>query len=147
MGNFSLAFSEKRKIRITRWVFPKTKCKILPWNLLYPYLLKKLHFMKWCGFFQRQWAKLKDDNLFGLLYFFFLIGWNTQLEWVAISFSRGTSQPRDWTWVFCLPGRSLTIWATREAPSKSLGITKEPRKEVRKVDPREVNSRKLRLLK
>ena len=24
------------------------------------------------------------------------------LEWVAISFSRGSSQPRDWTWVSCL---------------------------------------------
>ena len=27
------------------------------------------------------------------------------LEWVAIFFSRGSSQPRDWTWVFCLAGR------------------------------------------
>ena len=24
------------------------------------------------------------------------------LEWVAISFSRGSSQPRDWPWVFCI---------------------------------------------
>ena len=32
------------------------------------------------------------------------------LEWVAISFSRGSSQPRDWTQV------SFTIWATQEAP-------------------------------
>ena len=37
------------------------------------------------------------------------------LEWVAISFSRGSSQPRDRTWVFCIPGRFLTIWATSEA--------------------------------
>ena len=27
------------------------------------------------------------------------------LEWVAISFSRGFSQPRDWTWVSCFAGR------------------------------------------
>ena len=27
------------------------------------------------------------------------------LEWVAISFSRGSSQPRDWTLVFCIAGR------------------------------------------
>jgi len=27
------------------------------------------------------------------------------LEWVAISFSRGSSQPRDWTWVFHIVGR------------------------------------------
>ena len=37
------------------------------------------------------------------------------LEWVAISFSRGSSQPRDWTWVSCIPGRRFNIWATREA--------------------------------
>ena len=36
-------------------------------------------------------------------------------EWVAISFSRGSSQPRDQTWVSCIAGRRFTIWATREA--------------------------------
>ena len=34
---------------------------------------------------------------------------------VAIPFSRGSSQPRDWTWVSHIAGRFLTIWATREA--------------------------------
>ena len=34
------------------------------------------------------------------------------LEWIAIPFSRGTSQPRDWTQVSCLTGRFFTIWAT-----------------------------------
>ena len=29
------------------------------------------------------------------------------LEWVAISFSRGSSQPRDWTLVSCIAGRLL----------------------------------------
>ena len=37
------------------------------------------------------------------------------LEWVAIPFSRGSSQPRDQTWVSCIAGRFFTIWATREA--------------------------------
>ena len=36
------------------------------------------------------------------------------LEWVAISFSRGTSQPRDWTQVSCIAGEFFTTWATRE---------------------------------
>ena len=36
------------------------------------------------------------------------------LEWVAISFSRGSSRPRDWTLVSCIPGRLLNLWATRE---------------------------------
>ena len=35
------------------------------------------------------------------------------LEWVAISFSRGSSQPRDQTWVSCIVVRCFTTWATR----------------------------------
>ena len=35
------------------------------------------------------------------------------LEWIAISFSRGSSQPRDWTLVSCTAGRFFTVWATR----------------------------------
>ena len=37
------------------------------------------------------------------------------LEWVAISFSRGSSWPSDQTLVFCTAGRFFTAWATREA--------------------------------
>ena len=37
------------------------------------------------------------------------------LEWVAISFSRGSSQPRDWTWVSCIGRRILYCWTTGEA--------------------------------
>ena len=37
------------------------------------------------------------------------------LEWVAISFSRGSSWPRDWTWVSQIAGRHFTISGTREA--------------------------------
>ena len=36
------------------------------------------------------------------------------LEWVAISFSRGSSQPGVRTQVFCILGRLFTIWGTRE---------------------------------
>ena len=36
------------------------------------------------------------------------------LEWVAISFSRGSFQPRNQTWVSCIAGRFLTDWAMRE---------------------------------
>ena len=38
------------------------------------------------------------------------------LEWVAIPFSRGSSQPRDRTQVSHIVSRCFTIWATREAP-------------------------------
>ena len=37
------------------------------------------------------------------------------LEWVAISFSGGSSQPGDRTQVSCIAGRLFTLWATREA--------------------------------
>ena len=36
------------------------------------------------------------------------------LEWVAISFSRGSFWPRNWTQVSCTAGRLFTDWATRE---------------------------------
>ena len=31
------------------------------------------------------------------------------LEWLVIPFSRGSLQPRDWTWISCNAGRFLTI--------------------------------------
>ena len=42
------------------------------------------------------------------------------LKWVAFPFSKGSSQPRDWTQVSCTAGRFFTIWATREA-SETVG--------------------------
>ena len=36
------------------------------------------------------------------------------LEWVAISFSRGSSWPRDQTWDSSTAGRFFTVWVTRE---------------------------------
>ena len=38
------------------------------------------------------------------------------LEWVAISFSRGSSRPRDRTQVPHIAGRYCNLWATREVP-------------------------------
>ena len=40
------------------------------------------------------------------------------LEWVAISLSRESSQPRDQTRVSRVVGRSFTVWATREGKDK-----------------------------
>ena len=42
------------------------------------------------------------------------------LEWVSMSFYRGSSWPRDWTWlscISCITGRFFTHWATWEAHS------------------------------
>ena len=42
------------------------------------------------------------------------------LEWVAISFSQGSPQLRDQTWVSYIAGRFFTVWATRKAQSNAL---------------------------
>ena len=42
------------------------------------------------------------------------------LEWVAISFSRESSQPRDRSWVSHIVGRCFTIWAAWETVTISL---------------------------
>ena len=44
------------------------------------------------------------------------------LEWVAISFSMGSSQPRDQTCVSLIAGRLFTLWATRQATIEALFI-------------------------
>ena len=43
------------------------------------------------------------------------------LEWVAMSSSRGSSQPEDWTQVSFILGGSFTIWTTREAQDYCMG--------------------------
>ena len=40
------------------------------------------------------------------------------LEWVAIPFSKGFSQSRDWTQVSCTAGRFFTNWVIRKAPNR-----------------------------
>ena len=47
------------------------------------------------------------------------------LEWVAVPFSRGSSQPRDRTQVSRIAGRFFTSWATKEAPKKELSFKKK----------------------
>ena len=44
------------------------------------------------------------------------------LDWGAISFSRGSSWPRDRTQVSCIAGRRFTLWATREDLVGGLGL-------------------------
>ena len=35
------------------------------------------------------------------------------VEWVAIPFSKWSSQPRDWTWFSCITDIVFSVWATR----------------------------------
>ena len=54
------------------------------------------------------------------------------LEWVAISFSRVSSQPRDRTQVSRIAGRRFNLWATREALySDDTTLTAECKKELK----------------
>ena len=55
------------------------------------------------------------------------------LEWVAISFSRGSSCSRDQTWVSCIAGEFLTNQTTREAHRDGLVISKWRQTQVSKV--------------
>ena len=57
------------------------------------------------------------------------------LEWVAIPFSWGSSQPRDRTWVSLNVGRFFTIWATREAHAYRRGWKKSLNRNSPKTEP------------
>ena len=48
------------------------------------------------------------------------------LEWVAISFSRGSSRPRDRTQVSHIEGRHFTHWANQESPRRSFNYHVSP---------------------
>ena len=63
-----------------------------------------------CQLNQAKWKSLSSVQLFA-----------TQakiLEWVAFPFSRGSSQPRDWTQVSHIAGGFFTRWVIREAPTR-----------------------------
>ena len=51
------------------------------------------------------------------------------LEWVAFPFSRGSSQPRDWTQVSCIAGGFFTNWAMSKAkdrPNSNIRVFRVP---------------------
>ena len=55
------------------------------------------------------------------------------LEWAAVPFSRGYSQPRDRTQVSLIAGRFFTSWATREALNQLHSNNKKKKKIEKKV--------------
>ena len=58
------------------------------------------------------------------------------LEWVAISFSRGSFWPRDWIRVSRIPGRCFNLWATREATRLRFKFWVGPNLHIRDTDPK-----------
>ena len=53
------------------------------------------------------------------------------LEWVGIPFSRGSSRPRDGTWVSCTAGIFLYPLITREVPVCKMSVKTVPSRIVR----------------
>ena len=60
------------------------------------------------------------------------------LEWVVISFSRGTSRPRDQTQVSCIAGRFFNVWAMSVLFVHSIGCITISVLWIRKPKLREV---------
>ena len=52
------------------------------------------------------------------------------LQWVAIPFSRGSSRPRDWTWVSCIAGRVFTVWDMQDLPGERMDRCMDGEREV-----------------
>ena len=64
---------------------------------------------------------LSRVRLFATAMDFSLLGFSVQtriLEWVAISFSRGSSRPGDRTGISCIAGQFFINWAMREAQNQ-----------------------------
>ena len=57
------------------------------------------------------------------------------LKWVTISFSRGSSQPRDWTHISCIGRWILYHWATGEALLSTISTFKSRRRNRAKMEP------------
>ena len=96
--------------------------KSLPYHLLFPFYIENLHSSNTCELSQScltLWSpmdcSLPGSSVCGIL--------QARIqEWVAIPFSRGSSQPRDRTHISCITGRFFTIWVTRDATSKPLPL-------------------------
>ena len=74
------------------------------------------------GIFPTQGLSLGLPHCRQILYQLSHKGSPTTLEWAACPFSKGSSQPRNWTRVSCIAGRFFTNWATREAQSSPHGL-------------------------
>ena len=88
-------------------------------NLLFPlYIMLYICevYLGWYGWFSckvvSDFCDLVDCGLPG----FSGISQKRILEWVATSFSRGSSRPRDWTLISFIGIQILYYWASREAP-------------------------------
>ena len=93
------------------------------WNHHYSQFEKKMKVVQLCLTFSDPMdCSPPDSSVHGILQ-------ARMLECVDIPFSRGSSWPRNQTWVSYIAGRFFTIWATREAPV-NLRMFHQPQKKL-----------------
>ena len=89
---------------------PVYRCQILTMHSLFGFPSLKWKLLSHVQLFATPGCNLPGSSVHGILQV-------KILEWVAISLSRGSSQPRGRVQVSCNPGRLVTIWSTRRALS------------------------------
>ena len=88
---------------VPTWVYPLwVSLCFLTWFTVSFSMLGKSH-VRFCDPMD---CSLPGSSVYGILQ-------ARTVEWVAISFSRVSSLPRNWTQVSCMAGRFFTNWATR----------------------------------
>ena len=106
-------------VEITNWVL------LCPFSFIYRVATIKKHIFVcvcvshsvMCDSFQPHGLYLPGFSVYGVFQ-------ARILEWVAVSFSRGSFWSRDQTWFSCNAGRFFTSWTTREALLTPLVILK-----------------------
>ena len=93
-------------------------CCELKWGELEKWTLKKNCWIELRMSFRGKWSESCSAVPNSLWGHGLPSQWNSPvriLEWVMVPFSKGSSQPKDWTQVSHIAGGFFTSWATREA--------------------------------
>ena len=97
-------------------MFSNVLIDVLIMPVCYILLMHLIFYLILCSFihfYEVKWKLLSHVRLSGTPWIVHGILQARILEWVAVPFSRGSSQHRDWTQVFCIAGRFFISWATR----------------------------------
>ena len=100
--------------KLLRFGVASLKEKLFSWNTV-----DLQHCVNFC--WTAEWSSCTYTYILFHIIFHYGILQARILEWVAIPFSRASSQLRDQTWVSCIAGRFFTIWATRKPNSTGVG--------------------------
>ena len=103
-----LIWSDLKRVDLKSSHHKKKNCKYVKWWMLTKLEseVKVLVAQSWPNLCNPMDYSLPGSSVHGILQ-------GRILECVATTFSRGSSWPRNWTYVSCIAGRVSTIWATR----------------------------------